>query len=203
MKSLLAWIVLGIYLPIALVNFSDDGVPIGRATATSTSTATTTETWTPTPTATATSTPTAAPTATATATQTPTATATVTATPTATFTATQTPTSTPPPPPAGVNVVCNDYSGAQICAWVSNGAPSRFSEVAVYGRLLISGAGQAGRPMTATWYYKTTSPTCTGATGSAGVASCSRNIGGATLGYRVNVLVVIAGYQATTWFVPQ
>jgi hypothetical protein len=138
-------------------------------------------------------------------TQTVTPTATPTLTPTATATPTQTPTATttPIPTPAGTNVVCNANGAVQICAWVSQGTPSRGSVVTVYGRLLSAGVGQAAQTLTATWHYKTTTASCQGSTGSSGLASCSRNIGQATVGYRVNVTVVIAGYQATTWFVPQ
>lgn len=128
-----------------------------------------------------------------------------TPTPTVTMTPTRTPTATATtvPPPSGVNVVCNWFGEAQICAWVSNGTPAQNSTVTVYGRLLINNVPQVNRSLTATWRYKTTSPTCQGMTNSAGVASCSRSIGGATVGYQVNVDVVIDGYQATTWFVPR
>ena len=142
----------------------------------------------PTPTLTATRTPTHTPTATRTATRTP----------------SRTPTRTPTVPPMpGYNAVCQTYGAAQLCASVSNPSPSRYSTVTVYGRLRIGGAGQSGQSMTATWYYKTSTPTCYGSTDAAGLASCSRSIGSATLGYQVNVVIDIAGYSATTWFTPQ
>lgn len=192
MRFLPMWLVGVIYLPLVLLSW-----PPAAAPPTATATAT------PAPTATATATATATWTSTATATATSTASTTPTATSTKTNTPSRTPTATPMPPPAGVNVVCNNYGASQICAWVSDGTPSRNSTVIVHGRLLIGGIGQMGQMMTATWHYKTTTPTCTGTTGSTGVASCSRNIGTATLGYRVNITVVIGGNQATTWFIPQ
>ncbi len=107
------------------------------------------------------------------------------------------------PPPSGINVVCNNNGNAQICAWVSNGSPVKYSTVTVYGRLLINGIGASGQTMTATWHYKSTTPTCTGSTNETGNASCSRSIGSATSGYQVNVDVNIAGQSATTWFTPK
>lgn len=106
------------------------------------------------------------------------------------------------PPPAGANVVCRDAGTTQICAWVSNGTPAQNSSVTVYGRLFAGGGGVSGARMVATWHYKTTTPTCEGVTGSGGVASCTRDIGRATKGYRVDVVVAINGYTATTFFVP-
>jgi hypothetical protein len=111
---------------------------------------------------------------------------------------------TPVPPPSGANVVCEDFGSAQLCAWVSNGNPARFSTVTVYGRYFINGAPVAGQPMATTWHYATTTPTCNdGVTGPDGIASCARSIGGATSGFQVNVVVEIGGNQVTTWFTPQ
>ena len=137
---------------------------------------------------------------------TPTPTPTATPGPTETPRPTTTPTATPgytPPPIAGANLVCNRSGAAEICAWVSQANPSQNATEVVYGRLIVNGAPQAGRPMSTTWHYKTTTSSCSGTTWSDGVASCSRSIGRASLGYRVNVDVVIDGYSATTWFVPQ
>ena len=99
-------------------------------------------------------------------------------------------------------MVCAVTGAAQICAWVSNGAPAQNSTVTAYGRLLLGGTGQASQPMIATWNYKTTSSTCEGLTDALGGANCSRKIGRVTLGYRVDVVVTINGYSATTFFVP-
>ncbi len=169
---------------------------------TATLTATATRTITPSATATRTSTPTA--TRTATPSRTPTPTATRTRTPTPSRTPTATPTATTPPTGSGDNVVCDwPVPATQICAWVSNAAPEQYSSVTVYGRLYSGGSPQSGRAMTATWHYKTTTPTCTGETAANGTASCSRSIGRATVATRVDVNVSISGYSATTWFIPR
>jgi hypothetical protein len=57
--------------------------------------------------------------------------------------------------------------------------------------------------MTSTWHYKSTSATCGGTTDASGLASCTRSIGQATAGYRINVDVQIGGLNVTTWFTPQ
>jgi hypothetical protein len=136
-----------------------------------------------------------------------------TPTPTPTATATATPTSLPdtatPPatnttePMPGQNVQCQASGSAQICTSVSDANPARYTTVTVYGRLIVSGAGQAGQSMSTTWHYKTSTPGCTGTTDAGGLAQCSRYISGATAGYQVNVDVSISGYGATTWFTPQ
>lgn len=109
----------------------------------------------------------------------------------------------PPPPMSGANVVCNQIGSTQICASVSSGSPSQYSTVTVYGRLLVNGVGQSGQTMSTTWHYKTTTSTCSGSTNASGMAQCSRSIGRATKGYRVNVDVEIGGHTVTTWFTPQ
>ncbi len=123
-------------------------------------------------------------------------------------TETQTPTFTPtatettPTPPPGANVSCSTSGSAQICAWVSNPAPAKNATETVTGRLMIDNLPQAAQSMTATWYFKSSTSTCQGATGADGVASCIRQIGGATAGFQVNVDVSIGDYTATTWFIP-
>jgi len=156
---------------------------------------------TPTPTLVPTSTPTPtntpSPTLTATQTSTPTLTPTATNTPTATPTVTETstPTATPTPEPT-----------IEVTAWVSNPNPSQYSTVTVYGQI-TRGAGIAGVPMHTTWQYKTTTSYCDGVSGSNGIASCSRSIGRATKGYRVDVKVQFTyqsqTYTAWTSFTPQ
>lgn len=111
------------------------------------------------------------------------------------------PIATPTPVPSYLS--CNTIGSAYICAWISDGNPARNNIVTVYGRLLIGDIPQANRQMTATWHYRTTTSTCQNTTDGEGIANCSRNIGAATIGYRVNVDVVVDGYQATTWFIPQ
>ena len=96
--------------------------------------------------------------------------------------------------------MCRSLS--QMCASVSNWAPTRNSNVTGYGRLLVNGVGQGSQGMTATWHYESTTPTCTATTGSDGIASCTRNISSATVGYQVNVGMQIGGYSTQTWFTP-
>jgi competence protein ComEC len=146
--------------------------------------------------------PTPTPTATVTPISTPTPTLPPTPTATPMPTNTPTPTKTPTPIPSD-NMRCQSSGAAEICAWVSNGHPSRYSTVTVFGRLLVNGVGQSGLTMETIWHYKTTISYCSGTTGPNGVAQCSRSIGGATIGYQVNIDVVISGYQVTTWFTPQ
>ena len=112
----------------------------------------------------------------------------------------------PPPPPDpidGDNVVCQEVGETELCAWVSNGTPPRFSTVTVYGRLLTNGVGQSGLVMETTWHYRTTTSYCDGLTAADGIADCSRSIGGASADYQVNIDVEIEGQTVTTWFVPE
>jgi hypothetical protein len=135
-------------------------------------------------------------------TQTPTG----TAMPTSTTAPMATPTATQSPQPEvmpGFNVQCQQAGATEICASVSDAMPAQNATVTVYGRLRIDHAGQAGQTMHATWHYKTTTASCSSTTGSSGLAECSRSIGRAAIGYRVNVDVAIGAYQATTWFTPQ
>ena len=156
-------------------------------------------TWTPTETPTATPSATATVTSTATATETPTA----TLSPTATMTPTRTPTPTPlPPAPPGVNVDCRVVGIVQVCASISNGSPQRYTNVTAYGRLMVAGA-----PVHTVWHFRTTTQTEDCVTGGDGVGHCTRSIGGASAGYRVNVDVrgTYQGsyYTAYTWFTPE
>lgn len=188
------------YLPLTLYTW---GTPAPTKTLTPTITPTGTPTlpvFEETATPTLTSTPTWTPIPTFTPTSVPSSTPTNTARPTATFTPTPTPTVALP---SGDNVRCNQIGVAQICAWVSNGSPSQYSKVWVYGRLLFNGVGQGGQTMNTDWYYTSTTSHCSGVTNSQGRASCSRGISRATKGYRVNVDVMIGGYYVTTWFTPR
>lgn len=136
----------------------------------------------------------------------PTPTPTPTNTPPPVPTATSAPTATPTPtitPIAGQNIQCQQFDADQLCSWVSNGTPAQNSTVVVYGRYLVNGVGQGGLEMTTLWHYKTTTPSCSGSTQATGIASCSRDIGRATLGYTVQVDVVINGHEVQTWFTPQ
>jgi hypothetical protein len=110
-----------------------------------------------------------------------------------------TPTPLPPTPPPG--------EGVQVSAWVSNETPARYTTVTVYGRITHDGVGVASVPMGTVWHYRTTTPGCSAVTGSDGVASCSRAIGGATADYHVRIDVTFSylgqEYTATTGFTPQ
>ena len=139
-------------------------------------------------------------------TSTPTATATWTPTPTPTPTRTPTPTATPPAPP-GVNLDCRVTGIVQVCASISNANPQRYTNVTAYGRLIVAGAPVAGAPVHTTWHFRTTTQTEDCTTGSDGVGHCTRSIGGASAGYRVNVDVRVTYqggyYTAYTWFTPE
>jgi hypothetical protein len=116
---------------------------------------------------------------------------------------TQEPTQEPPDPLPGKNEQCSSYGDAEICASVSNAAPKQNTNVTVYGRLIINGWAQPEKQMFTTWNYKTTSPTCNdGITNNDGIASCTRGIGRASIGYTVNIKVTIDGYEVTTSFTP-
>jgi competence protein ComEC len=103
----------------------------------------------------------------------------------------------------GENIHCHTDGQVELCASVSNANPPRYSSVTVYGRLVINDQPQAGKPMFTTWHYKSTTSHCDGEiTGSGGLASCARSIGGASAGYQVNIDVMIVGYSVTTSFTP-
>jgi len=74
-------------------------------------------------------------------------------------------------------------------ASVSNAAPAARSNVTVTARLLKGGKPVAGATVTFTWKYKTSKPTCSGMTNAQGYATCTRNIGKPTKGYKVVVAV--------------
>jgi hypothetical protein len=116
-----------------------------------------------------------------------------------------TPQSTPAPAAAAILLV--PAANVVVIASASNDKPAQHSDVTITARLMNDGQPVADAPMTATWHYKTTAPTCTGQTGSDGVASCGRNIGGATRGYPVKITVVFnwngEQYTAQTSFTPQ
>jgi hypothetical protein len=150
-----------------------------------------------------------------------TATATRTPVPTNTNTATRTPllTNTPSPtqPPTRTSnpILISTYThmpattalqstsaptaACQISAWVNDENPAQRQHVYVYGKLICDGQPAAGATMHVVWNYKTTTSTCNGATDTAGIAVCSRSIGGATKGYRVRLDVSIAYEGKTYW----
>jgi hypothetical protein len=150
-------------------------------------------------------TPTIEPTATTQASPSPRPLPTPTPSPTPVPTPSPTPQSTPAPVAAAILLV--PAANVVVTASVSNNRPAQHSDVTVTAQLMNNGQPVADAPMTATWHYKSTAPTCTGQTGSDGVVSCSRNIGDATKGYLVKITVVFnwngEQYTAQTSFTPQ
>ncbi len=122
-------------------------------------------------------------------------------------TSTNSPEPTAVPQPPGQNLLCTQQGSIQLCASVSNASPSQNSTETVYGRLIDNGRGVESLPMHTVWNYKTTTSSCDGVTGSDGLASCSRNIGRASLGYTVSIGVQVTYngtlYTARTSFTPQ
>lgn len=86
---------------------------------------------------------------------------------------------------------------AEVRAAVSNPTPLQNSPVTVSAQLTSHGQPVANVPMTATWHYKTSTPSCSGMTGANGVASCTRYIGGASHGYRVKISIRFAWNNQT------
>ncbi len=113
-----------------------------------------------------------------------------------------TPTPAPPPPtsvPLAASVV--------VTASVSNASPTKFDKETVTVTMTNNGQPVANVPVTATWHYKTTSPTCTGTTNANGIAACTRNVGQPTKGYTVRVTISLTWngqtYVASTSFTPR
>ncbi len=111
---------------------------------------------------------------------------------------------TPVSQTTSVPLVAADKS---VTAWVSDAKPSQNSRVTVSARFTTNGQPKLGVPMTSTWHYKSKSSTCTGETGADGVAYCTRNIGGATIGYTVTIMVSLVWngqtYIGSTSFTPE
>jgi len=104
------------------------------------------------------------------------------------------------PTTAGVNASCRQYGSTVACASVSHGSPAQSTTVTVFGQLVKDGAPVAGQPMRTAWHYKSTTSYCEGSTDANGLASCSRDIGGASKGFEVEIDVSIGGYTSTTSF---
>jgi hypothetical protein len=96
---------------------------------------------------------------------------------------------------------------ARIAASVSDANPGQYTSVTVYGRALDQfGQPIAGVSVSFTWNYKTVYHTETDTTGSDGVASSTRWISGATVGYYVEIDVSASWngktVSSTTGFTP-
>jgi hypothetical protein len=128
----------------------------------------------------------------------------VATTPPATTTAPPT-TSAPATVSASGCLPATSSDGVQAC--VSNASPTKNSNVTVYGRLVVGGKAISGATMNTSWHYKTTTSSCSGTSGTDGVASCTRDISRATSGYTVNIDVVFTyngqSYSGSTSFTPQ
>ena len=152
-------------------------------------------------------TPAIEPTATAQPSPSPTPLPTTTPAPTLMPTPSPIPQPTPTSAPATAATFLAPAANVVVTASVSNATPAQNSPVTVSAQLVVNGQPIANAPMTTTWHYKTSTPTCTGTTGSNGIASCSRYIGGATKGYTVQVTVTLTWngqtYTGQTGFKPQ
>ena len=92
-------------------------------------------------------------------------------------------------------------------AWVDDEQPSQNQDVTVFGRLTCNEQPVAGAPMQTTWNFKTTKSSCGDDTDTDGLASCTRTISDATVGYTVTIDVAITWqdqmYVDHTGFTPQ
>lgn len=87
---------------------------------------------------------------------------------------------------------------ATISASVSNAAPAQYSSVSVVVRAADAyGVPVPDASVSTVWHYKTTAPTQLGVTGDDGVATITRSIGGASIGYRVVVDVTVTAGGVT------
>ena len=79
--------------------------------------------------------------------------------------------------------------------------------IIMWGILMRDGVGISGAPMQTTWHYRTTTSCRDAVSGGSGVASCTRFISTATVGYYVSITVEFSyqgqRYLAQTGFIPQ
>lgn len=113
----------------------------------------------------------------------------------------------PTRPPTAVPSATLAPAAIAVTAWVDNSAPAQNSTVTAYGRITRDGAGLASIPMRVIWSYKTATAYCEGVSDDSGTASCTRDIGRATKGFKVAIRVIFTyggqTYEAVTSFVPQ
>ena len=87
---------------------------------------------------------------------------------------------------------------SSLSASISDSSPARYSDVSAYARAKDQlGHALAGVKVTFTWHYKTTTPSETHYTNSSGVATCTRDISGASKKYHV-VITMTATYKGVT-----
>jgi hypothetical protein len=84
--------------------------------------------------------------------------------------------------------------------------PDQNDNLVVTTRMSMAGKPIAGAPVKTTWNYRTVRSECTTTSNTDGIGFCQRNIGDATLGYRVIVEVQYdyqgKGYRGETSFTP-
>jgi hypothetical protein len=84
--------------------------------------------------------------------------------------------------------------------------PTQYDTLMVTTRMSKDGLPIAGAPVKTTWNYKTSRPECSAVSNADGIGFCQRNIGDATLGFRVVVEVQFdyngQGHRGETSFTP-
>jgi hypothetical protein len=87
---------------------------------------------------------------------------------------------------------------SSLRASISDTSPAQYSDVSAYATAKDQlGHAIAGVKVTFTWHYKTTTPSETHATGSSGMATCTRDISRASKKYRV-VITMTATFGGVT-----
>jgi hypothetical protein len=72
-------------------------------------------------------------------------------------------------------------------AYVTDSSPRQNTTVGIGATLRCGGTPISGASMSAAWHYRTTTSYCNGTSGGNGVASCSRFISGASIGFFVRI----------------
>jgi hypothetical protein len=87
---------------------------------------------------------------------------------------------------------------AKVVATVSNARPAQQTSVSAYAKCTdAAGRAISGASATFTWHYKTTTPVASCASNSSGVATCTRSIGRASIGYFVSITIKVT-YRGVT-----
>jgi hypothetical protein len=109
-----------------------------------------------------------------------------------------------PLPPAGCLPETDGAKKTMVEVCTDNTAPAPYSNVAVYGRLVVNGIPANTAKMDTTWNFATAMRACSGTASGDGVASCTINTGNTSPGYTVviNVRFSYNGqvYTTTTSF---
>ena len=117
-------------------------------------------------------------------------------------------TTTLPPTTTTTTVPAVGTTVANVAAWVSDASPVQYSNVTAYAKATdSSGRVVPGAAVTFTWKYKTITHTMSATTNSSGVASVTRNISGATKGFKVVISINASrgggSASASTSFTPR